>query len=56
MLEQHHDTDPSTLSDFGLALATVPAMQNEHLFLQASQRWQDSQQQMLKLMATSPTR
>ena len=55
MLEQHHDTDPSTLSDFGLALATVPAMQNEHLFLQASQRWRDSQQQMLKLMATSPS-
>jgi hypothetical protein len=55
MLEQHHDTDPLTLSDFGLALATVPAMQNEHLFLQASQRWRDSQQQMLKLMATSPS-
>ena len=55
MLEQHHTPDLATLSDFGLTPATVPAIQNEHLFLQSSQRWQDCQQQMLKLMATSPS-
>jgi hypothetical protein len=55
MLEHHHNPDLATLSDFGLAPGTVPAIQNEHLFLQASQRWQDCQQQMLKLMATSPS-
>jgi hypothetical protein len=55
MLEQHHNPDLSTLSDFGLAPGAVPAIQNEHLFLQASQHWQDSQQQMLKLMANAPS-
>jgi hypothetical protein len=55
MLEQPHNPDRITLSDFGLAPATVPTIQNEHLFLQASQRWRDSQQQMLKLMETSPS-